>query len=206
MAAPAFLEPLVTAPRWQKVALGLMGLALLAGGSYFLLLSPLEVQVNGLRAREAALQVELVEARRLAADLARARREAAELEARLAVLQQRLPTEKEMPPLFRALTDAAYQAGLLVSLFQPRETRVRDYYVEVPITLQADGGYHQVGQFFERVAGLPRVVNVSELKLAGQAKSQALRADLTLATYVYRPLGSAPAPKPGQPAPAGSPR
>jgi hypothetical protein len=40
MALPAFFDPLVYAPRWQKVALGLVGLAVVGAGGYFLLLSP----------------------------------------------------------------------------------------------------------------------------------------------------------------------
>lgn len=200
MALPAFFDPIVTAPRWQKVVLALMGLALMAAGAYFLLLSPIQATVTALRAQHASLQAELVQARAAAADLARTRREAAELERQLDVLKERLPSEKDMPPLFRTLTDSAFQSGLLVSLFQPREGKTHDYYVEYPVVLSAEGGYHELGEFFERVAGLPRVVTVQEIKLTGLAKSRrSLRADLTLATYTYRPVGSPPAPKPGQP-------
>jgi type IV pilus assembly protein PilO len=200
VALGSFFDPLVNAPRWQKITLGLMGLAILGAGGYFLLLSPLETQVNTLRAQHAAVQRELVDARAAAADVARFRREAAELQVRLDAMKDRLPTDKEMPPLFRTLTDAAFQSGLLVSLFQPREGKVRDYYVEIPITVTAEGGYHQLGEFFERVAGLPRVVTIAELKVTGLAKARSpLRADVTLATFTYRPVGSAPAPKPAQP-------
>lgn len=200
MALPAFLDPIVDAPRWQKVVLGLMGLAIITAGVYFLLLSPLETSVEGLRAKNVSVQKELIEARAAAVDLARARREAAELERQLDIMKERLPGEKEMPTLFRSLTDAAFQAGLAVSLFQPREGRIRDYYVEIPITMTAEGGYHELGGFFERAAAFPRVVTVAELKLTALTKSaNALRAELTLATYQYRPVGSPPAPKPGQP-------
>jgi len=197
VAAPAFLEPIAAAPRWQKVTLGLMGLALLGAGAWFLLLAPLADAVDGLRGRHATLQVELAQAQAAARDLARLRREAAELERRIAVLRERLPSDKEMPSLFRTVTDAAFQSGLAVALFQPREGRIRDYYVEIPISLTAEGGYHELGEFFERLAGLPRVVNVAELKVTGLTKSRlSLRAEVTLATYQYRPVGSPPAPKP----------
>ena len=39
-------------------------------------------------------------------------------EQKLAALTERLPKEKEMPPLYRTLSDAAIQSGLGVSLFQ----------------------------------------------------------------------------------------
>jgi len=40
MALPAFFDPIVNAPRWQKFALGIFGLVILGAGSYFLVLSP----------------------------------------------------------------------------------------------------------------------------------------------------------------------
>jgi type IV pilus assembly protein PilO len=206
VALPAIFAPIATAPRWQQVLLGLLGLAIIVLGGFFLLVSPLEARVNTLRAQQVALERELTQARAAAADVARARREAADLERQLTVMKDRLPNQKEMPTLFRALTDGAFQSGLSVSLFQPKEGKIHDYYVEIPITVTAEGGYHEVGEFFERVAGLPRVVTVAELKMSGLAKSRnSLRADLTLATYQYRPIGSPPAPKPGQPGQAPQP-
>jgi type IV pilus assembly protein PilO len=199
MALRGLFEPLINAPRWQKLALGLMGLAIVGAGGYFLVLSPLEIRVNTLRAQHQSLQRELLEARAAAADVARFRREAAELERRLDVMKDRLPTDKEMPLLFRTLTDSAFQSGLLVSLFQPKDGKVHDYYVEIPIAISAEGGYHQLGEFFERVAALTRVVTVEELKVTGLTKARKpVRVDVTLATYTYRPLGAPPAPRSGQ--------
>jgi Tfp pilus assembly protein PilO len=71
--------------------------------------------------------------------------------------------------------------------------------------LNAEGGYHQLGDFYERVAAFPRVVNVVDWRLTGLSKGRtSIKADLTLATYVYRPVGSPPAPKPpgARPVPA----
>jgi type IV pilus assembly protein PilO len=201
MPLPAFLDPIVTAPKWQRGLLGAMGLVPILVGGYFLLLSPIEQRMEGLRAERASLERELIESRRIVADLERFRREAAELEQRLEVVKEKLPTEKDMPPLYRTLSDAAFQSGLGVALFQPRDARVSEYYSEIPISINAEGGYHQLGTFFERVAALPRVVNVIEWRLSGLAKGKttAVKADLTLATYMYRPVGSPPVAKPGTP-------
>src|SRR5438876_768638 len=53
-----------------------------------------------------------------------------------------------------------------------------------------------LGPGHERVAKLPRVVTVAEWKLAGTGRSKdSVHANLTLATYTYRPVGSPPVPK-----------
>ena len=125
------------------------------------------------------------------------RREAAELEARLNALKDRLPSEREMPGLYRTLTDAAAAVGLGLSLFQPRATATHDVYTEIPIAINGEAGYHQLGEFLEKVAKLPRVVTVNEIKMVtGNRPRNPVRAELVLATYMYRPVGSPPPPTP----------
>ena len=194
MALPAIFDPIVNARKPQKFLLGFFGLAIIGAAAYVLLISPLEAKVAQLRTQEAALKRDLAQSRAIVADLAKYRMEAVELEAKINTLKEKLPSEREMPLLYRTLSDAGTQAGLAVSLFQPREALVRDYYAEIPITVNADGAYHRLGEFFERVAKLPRVVTVKELKLSvGNRPGYPVRAELMLATYQYRPVG---APKP----------
>lgn len=205
MATPAFLQNFIDGPKLPKVVLGAIGLVAIGGLGYFLLISPAQDRVGVAKSKVAAIDRELVQARAQIAELARFRREVAELEKRLAVLKDRLPSEKETPVLYKTLSEAAQQAGLGVALFQPREARPRDYVNEIPITVTAEGGYHQLGQFFERVARLPRVVTVGDLKVTGLTKAKSvLKADMTLATFQYR--AAPPAAKPGTPQPVPPPK
>jgi type IV pilus assembly protein PilO len=197
MPLPPIFDPIVNAPRSQKLVVGALGVLAIVGAAYFLLLAPAHAEVAQLRTQLASLQSEIARSRAIVADLLKYRREAAELEARLNALKERLPGEKEIPTLYRTVSDAATASGLGVSLFQPRPPVVRDYYSEIPISLNAEAGYHQVGEFFERVAKLARVVNITEIKFNGLNRPRVpVRAELVLATYMYRPIGAPPAPKP----------
>ena len=226
-----FVDTLAAAPRWQKIVLGLIALAGFAAAGYAIAILPVEARVTGLRTHRNAQQTELVRLRALAVELTRARREAAEVEARLDLVKERLPSQREIPALYRTLSDAALQAGLAVALFQPREPRVRDFYSEIPIVVVAEGGYHEVGDFIGRVSMLPRATMIDELRLSGPAPDgrrpaapappprairplvedlrpgaasvtgagrprRSLRAEIIVLTYVYRPVGSPPVPKP----------
>jgi len=232
MKIPALLDPLVNAPRWLKALLGVIVLGGLGAICYVFVIAPIETRVAALRSQRAAQQQELTRLRAMAAELIRVRREAAEVERRLEIAKAKLPTEREMPVLYRTLSDAAVQAGLAVALFQPQPSRTRDFYNEIPISVIAEGGYHDVGDFVGRVATLPRAATIGEMKLTG-GKSEAsrpspppraadaagprgaaggpaggeasktlrrpVRAEITLLTFVYRPVGSPPAPKPATP-------
>ena len=197
MALPAFFNPIVNAPTPQKVVAGIMGVAIIVGVSYVALLQPQIAVVDQLRPELAGLQREVAEKRTILADLAKFRREVAELEARLNVLKDRLPSEREMPGLYRTLSDAAAASGLGLALFQPRPVTTHEVYTEIPIAVTGEAGYHQVGEFLEKVARFPRVVTVTELKMSTGPRPRVLvKADLILATYMYRPIGAPPPPKP----------
>jgi type IV pilus assembly protein PilO len=218
------LEWLETAPPLHRLLFGVVALAVFGGVAYFIAVFPVHGRVTGLRAQHAAQQQETTRLRGLAAELGRVRREAAEVAARLDVAKDKLPSEREIPSLYRTLSDAAVQAGLAVALFQPQAPRVRDFYSEIPISVVAEGGYHDVGDFVGRLASLPRATMIGEFRLTGIAPEPArssaappgasrpgtsaargaastpprrpVKTEMTLVTYVYRPVGSPPAPKP----------
>lgn len=198
-------EAFTNAPRSQKLALGVMLLAIIIGAGYFLLLSPKLAEVDALRSRSLALQSEVRQSRVIAQSLARFRQEALRLRQRLEAAKERLPVEKEIPTLYRQISNLAFQAGLTVTLFQPKEPLPRDVYSEVPITISAETGFHQLGNFFERLSRLPRIVTLQDIKLQGiERPSGTVKADLTLATYLFRPEG-APPPAPPKGAPGAKP-
>ena len=198
MALPPFFDPIVNLPKAAKLGLGFGGLAVIAVAVYMLLVAPTQERTAKLQTELQKVEDEVKQNRAVLASLEMFKRQAADLEKQLSLLTLKLPTDKEMPPLYRTVSDLAFQAGLAVMLFQPRDAQVRDYYSQIPITITAEGGYHELATFFDRLSALPRVVNVEGWKVTGIARSkQPMRADLTLATYTYRPVGAPPAPKPG---------
>jgi type IV pilus assembly protein PilO len=190
-------EIVTQAPRPQKIIMGVILLAILVAGGYFLLLSPKMIEVNDLRGQRAAKQAELLQSRAVAASLARFKQEAQALRTKLEAAKERLPSEKEIPGLYRQVSDLAFQSGLSVSLFQPKDPATKDIYQEVPISINAEAAYHQLGSFFDRLSRLPRILNLTDLKLAGITRATGtVRADLILTTYVFRPEGAPPPPPP----------
>lgn len=189
-------EFITEAPRWQKIVFGVVPLALIGFLGYYFLLSSKMAEVQQLREEKAALEAKVLQGRAESRNLAGFEAKAKELEQRLIAAREKLPAEKEIPRLYRQISDLATQQGLAVSLFQPKPPQLQDYYAEVPILLTADAGYHQLGEFFEKLARLPRIVNLSDFKLQGiDRPTGSIQAELTLVTYLVRPEG-APKPKP----------
>ncbi|MFQ5828730.1 MAG: type 4a pilus biogenesis protein PilO [Candidatus Methylomirabilia bacterium] len=193
-------EFITEAPRSQQVAFGVMFLIAIVGGGYYFLLSPSTTRVKQLRAEHASLQKQIIENRAIAAHLARFRQEATALRKRLDAVRARLPTEKEIPRLYRQVSDLARRSGLAVSLFDPGSPENREFYEETPIVLVAETSYHRLGEFFARLARLPRIVTLNKFRFQGiDDPTATLRAELTLATYLMRPKSEASADQPGAP-------
>ena len=166
MATPEFVEQFNALPKSVRLAVGMVPIVGVVAAVYFLVMSPVLGRIQTLETDLKKVEEEVQQNRMLLAQLEVVKQQAAELEKQLALLAEKLPTEREMPPLYRTLSDSAHQAGLAVMLFQPREAKLRDFYAEIPITLTAEGGYHDLATFFDRLAGLSRVVNVDQWKLS----------------------------------------
>jgi len=208
------LDPLVNAPRPQKLIFGTMLLVILGALAYFFLISGARAERDTLLEENEVRRAEVIKAKADEANLRPFRAQAEVLRRKLDTAKERLPSEREIPQVYRQVSDLATQSGLGVSLFQPKPAEERDVLSEVPIAVTAECTYHQLGAFLERVGKMPRIVSLGEFRLIGiDRPTGTLRAEMTLATYTFRAEGAppppakpgAPAPPPGTPAPAGSP-
>ena len=203
----AIYDPLLALPKSQKVAIGLIGLVAVGALGFFLLIQPKWDERDALWNRNETLRAKVVQARADEANLRPFRVQAAALRKRLEAAQERLPLEREVPRLYRQVSDLAVQSGLGLALFQPKAPEEKAILTELPIAVISESGYHQLGVFFDKVGRLPRIVNLGDFRMSGiERATGSVRAELTLQTYVFRPEGAPPPSakpgQPGQPAPA----
>ena len=196
------LDPIVNAPRPQKVIFGAMVLVIVGALGYFFVISGSRAERDTLLQENEVRRAEALKAKADEANLRPFRALAEALRKRLDTAKERLPSEREIPQVYRRVSDLATQSGLGVSLFQPKPAEDRDVLSEVPILVTAECTYHQLGAFLERVGKMPRIVSLGDFRLIGiDRPTGTLRAEMTLATYTFRPEGAPPPPvKPGAPA------
>jgi len=84
-----------------------------------------------------------------------------------------LPEEAEVETLLKQVSELGERNGLLITLWRPGEKRQNPngIYLEIPMAVTVNGGYHSLGAFFEKVGALYRVVNISHIKM-GSAKKE----------------------------------
>jgi type IV pilus assembly protein PilO len=196
------LDPLINAPRQQKLIFGVMLLVIVGALGYFFLISGSRADRDALLEENEVRRAEVLKAKADEANLRPFRSKAEAQRKELEQAKERLPSEREIPAVYRQVSDLATQSGLGVSLFQPKAAEDRDVLSEVPIAVTAECTYHQLGAFLERVGKMPRIVSLGEFRLIGiDRPTGTVRAEMTLATYTFKAEGAPPAPKPGAPAP-----
>jgi type IV pilus assembly protein PilO len=197
------LDALINAPRQQKLIVGSMLLVIVAGLAYFFLISGARAERDTLLEENEVRRAEVLKGKADEANLRPFRAQAEALRKKLETAKERLPSEREIPQVYRQVSDLATQSGLGVSLFQPKPAEERDVLSEVPIAVTAECTYHQLGAFLARVGKMPRIVSLGEFRLIGiDRPTGTLRAEMTLATYTFRAEGAPPPPaKPGAPTP-----
>ena len=162
--------------------------ALICGGFYYFWYSDALEKERQKEARLATLQKEIRALEATANRLPEFQREVQALEARLETLKRILPPEKEMPDLMRRVQYLAAQSSLQIRKFNPAAVVSKDFYQEVPVSIDVEGTYHNLGAFLDRVSRMSRLVNMSDLKIKAQTAqtlNNTVAVTATATTYVY---------------------
>ncbi|NRA04260.1 MAG: type 4a pilus biogenesis protein PilO [Myxococcales bacterium] len=122
-------------------------------------------ELNTLQQQYAGLQSEIAQSKGVIANLATFERRRDEVSSRLEIALRRLPNSRELPVLLTNITGLGKNAGLEFRSFTPQAERMKEFYAEVPISVEMFGSYHDFGSFFEKLAQHERIVNMTELEL-----------------------------------------
>ncbi|OEU69215.1 MAG: hypothetical protein BA864_01980 [Desulfuromonadales bacterium C00003093] len=128
---------------------------------------------------------QLATAKKNAAQLTRFRNEMKKAEKEYRIVMKALPDKQEIPTLLSSISQAGQAVGLEFLEFKPRKEITKDFYAEIPVSIVVSGRYHDVGLFFDRVANLPRIVNIKGIKMAPQKGSDKLSTTCTAVTYKF---------------------
>lgn len=172
----------------QRIGVYAGVLAVMLALSIYLFFWPKYKQIDGLEKRLASVQAELAKAKKNAAQLNDWRNKMKKKEAQYKTVMRALPEKEEIPSLLAGISKAGKDAGLDFLLFQPKPEKAQGFYAEIPVDINVSGSYHQVATFFDKVANLPRIVNIRNIKMAPQSqqdKSNALTTAGQAVTYKF---------------------
>jgi type IV pilus assembly protein PilO len=144
--------------------------------------------------RLAALRADVARGVATARRLPEFESQVAQLEQRLENLKQVLPEEKDVADILRRIQGLATQSNLSILRFTPTPPVQQQLYAEIPYRLQAEGTYHNLGLFFDRVSKFPRIISVGEISIKAKTPPEpnaTIVADLLATTFILQEASAA---------------
>jgi type IV pilus assembly protein PilO len=148
-------------PWWGQIGAFVLVCGGAAYGFWHFYVAEMQSDVNLRQTRLTALRSDIARGVATARRLPEFEAQVAQLEERLDNLKQVLPEEKDVADILRRIQGLATQSNLAIQRFTPQAPVQQTLYAEIPYRLEAEGTYHNLGYFFDRISKFPRIINVS---------------------------------------------
>lgn len=179
-------------PGALKVIVAVLVFVILAFLGYHFHLKGLQETLQSSEAKEVSLRTDFADKSFRAANLDAYKEQLAEIEERFGTLLKQLPSDTEVPGLLEDITQMGLNSGLEFESITLQPEAAKQFYAELPISIQVQGNYHDIGTFVSSVAGLPRIVTLHDFTIApvSEGNPDLLKMSILAKTYRYNEAGA----------------
>lgn len=160
---------------------------LLLGLFIYLIYLPKTGEITKIKSEKDRLDKEIRLAKRRTKNLKKLEADLTMVEGNLKSAITLLPTTSEIPKLLKSITKLGNDSDLEFLLFSPEKQVSQEFYVEIPVSMEVRGSYHNVATFFDKVGKLDRIVNVVNVNMTPlKAYSTYLKTTCKAVTYRFK--------------------
>ena len=175
MDTTAFFENIEKIKMPVRIAIFFGTIVLLVGTFIYFLYLPKVEEINETEKEIVQLEQKLNQAKARAKRREAIEQEFAQVEAQFQEALKLLPDSKEIPSLLTTLSQLGADAALEIRYVKLQQDRPKDFYIEIPVSLEVRGPYHNVAVFFDKVGHMERIVNILNVSMKPtQARSTTL--------------------------------
>jgi len=152
-----------------------------------------QTKLRALETKRAKVEQNIQAAKAVASNLESFKRKREDLQEQLKTALEKLPESSDLPALLTNITGLGKKSGLEIQTFKQGKKIDRGFYSEQQIELEFSGAYHDIGLFFDRIASLSRIVNLSDLTftvLSETTDTPVLKVKGTAATFYFNDSNS----------------
>ncbi len=160
--------------------------ALVLGAGYYFDTQGQQEELNRVASEEDGLWKSLETKQKKASNLGAYKAQMKEMEESFGTMLRQLPSKNEVADLLVDITQTGLASGLEFELFKPNKESKKEFYAVLPIDVEINGHYHNIGEFVSGIAALPRIVTIHDIKLkVGDKASRVLSMNAVAKTYRY---------------------
>lgn len=169
-----------------KIFVAVLLIAVVFAATYYVWIKDLNMQLDTIVQKEATLKETYRKKSFEAANLDAYRAQMVEMKSTFDSLLSRLPTDTEVPGLLEDIDTRGSESGLTINSIKLEAERTAEFYIELPISIDVEGGYHDLGGFVSGVAGMPRIVTLHDYSITRKKDSAELAMKISAKTYRYK--------------------
>ena len=176
-------------PWWAQIGAFVVVCAGALVGFWYFYVREMQADIATRETRLTALRADVAKGVAAARRLPEFQAQVDQLEQRLESLRAVLPEEKDVADILRRLQALATQSNLSIQRFTPQPAVQQALYAEVPFKLQAEGTYHNLGAFFDRISKFQRVININSISIKAKkepAPEATIVAECVATTFVLQ--------------------
>ena len=165
-----------------------IGTIILFGGAFYSLdYMPKAEEIANAEENVDRLEQQLRTVKIRARSLQKFRDEYAKIQERFHEALKLLPDKREIPNLLKSISQQGLDAKLEFRLFSPQPEKPKDFYMEIPVSMEVRGEYINVIDFFDRIGRMDRIVNVLNINMKpDKPLSTSLLTRCTAITYRFK--------------------
>ncbi|MBQ0731919.1 MAG: type 4a pilus biogenesis protein PilO [Oleispira antarctica] len=163
----------------------IIAVAILVGG-YFMMLEPMNEKLTREIKQETQLKKDFENKAFQVANLNEYKAQMVEMEQSFESILKQLPRDSEVPGLIDDISLAALNNGLDLKMISPKKQISTEFYNELPIEIEVEGDYHELGAYVSSVASLSRIVTLHDFSIRTKGTdSGSLSLKILAKTYRY---------------------
>ena len=174
---------------WPAPIKVIAGIVLLVAGlaaGYKFNLEDIQLQLEQQQIEEQSLREQFTLKAFQAANLEAYKEQMKEMEESFGALLRQLPSDTEVPGLLEDITRTGLASGLEFSEIKLLPEVQQQFYIELPIQIVVEGGYHDLATFVSGVSSLPRIVTLHDFSVEPINKDEPSRLRMSVLAKTYR--------------------
>lgn len=182
------LDEIVEWPLLPQLAVLLLLVLALQGAGYWLYMLPKQDALEGLKQQEQTLKSTIRIKASKVATLPKLKTQLDELAERYDFLLRQLPVQKELASMLASVNELGLENTLTFTRIDWGEKQNQEFLYRLPLNIELTGNYHNIGDFSEAIARLPRIINFDDVDWQRVSQeSSTLHFRVRAYTYQFKP-------------------
>lgn len=184
------MEQLAKLPKIAQYIIALvLGIIILVLGYYFVIKGQIQTNKN-LQKKSQDLQSQIQQGKEAVKNEESLKLQIEQIKKELEVVKTIIPSDPETGKLLRVFQNLARDLNLNFTTITPKQITSGELYNQQAYDIEIKGGYHQLAQFFDKLAHLRRVINIEGLSVktvTGSKDASTISAKFQAVIYMQNP-------------------